>query len=50
MVIKMPRFSFFGNVCSRTNTIPLQENKAGIVFGKVAFNPAVYKYGTFLMN
>ena len=37
---QMPRLVFW-NVCSRTNTIPLQENKAGIVLVS-GFNPAVY--------
>lgn len=36
----MPRLIFW-NVCSRTNTIPLRENKAGVVLVS-GFNPAVY--------
>lgn len=37
---KMPRLIFW-NVCSRTNTIPLQENEAGVALVS-GFNPAVY--------
>lgn len=37
---KMPRLVFW-NVCARTNTIPLQENEAGVVLVS-GFNPAVY--------
>lgn len=36
----LPRLIFW-NVCSRTNTIPLQENEAGVVLVS-GFNPAVY--------
>lgn len=37
---KMPRLIFW-NICSRTNTIPLQENEAGVALVS-GFNPAVY--------
>ena len=37
---KMPRLIFW-NVCSRTNTVPLQENEAGVALVS-GFNPAVY--------
>jgi hypothetical protein len=37
---KMPRLIFW-NVCSRTNTIPLQENEAGVALVS-GFNPIVY--------
>ena len=37
---KMPRLIFW-NVCSRTNSIPLQENEAGVTLVS-GFNPAVY--------
>ncbi|MDD7334638.1 MAG: DUF2828 family protein [Lachnospiraceae bacterium] len=37
---KMPRLIFW-NVCSTTNTIPLQENEAGVALVS-GFNPAVY--------
>lgn len=37
---KMPRLVFW-NVCSRTNTIPLQENEEGVILVS-GFNPAVY--------
>ena len=36
----LPRLIFW-NVCSRTNTIPLQENEAGVALVS-GFNPAVY--------
>ena len=36
----MPRLIFW-NVCSRTNTVPLQENEAGVALVS-GFNPAVY--------
>jgi hypothetical protein len=36
----MPRLIFW-NVCSRTNTIPLQENEAGVALVS-GFNPTVY--------
>ena len=36
----LPRL-IFCNVCSRTNTIPLQENEAGVVLVS-GFNPTVY--------
>lgn len=36
----MPRLIFW-NVCSRTNTIPLKENKSGVALVS-GFNPAVY--------
>lgn len=38
---KMPRLIFW-NVCSRTNTIPLQENEMGVTLVS-GFNPAVYQ-------
>lgn len=37
---QMPRLIFW-NVCSRTNTIPLQENEAGVALVS-GFSPAVY--------
>lgn len=37
---KMPRLVFW-NVCSRTNTVPLQENEMGVALVS-GFNPAVY--------
>ena len=37
---KMPRLIFW-NICSRTNTIPLQENDAGVALVS-GFNPTVY--------
>lgn len=37
----MPRLIFW-NVCSRTNTIPIQQNEAGVVLVS-GFNPAVYQ-------
>lgn len=37
---KMPRLVFW-NVCSRTNTIPIQENESGVALVS-GFNPAVY--------
>ncbi len=36
----LPRLIFW-NVCSRTNTIPLKENEAGVALVS-GFNPAVY--------
>lgn len=36
----MPRLIFW-NVCSRTNTVPLQENEAGVALVS-GFNPAIY--------
>ena len=38
---QMPRLVFW-NVCSRSNTIPLQENKSGVVLVS-GFSPAVYQ-------
>ena len=37
---EMPRLVFW-NVCSRTNTIPIQQSRAGVALVS-GFNPAVY--------
>lgn len=41
----MPRLIFW-NVCSRTNTVPFQENEAGVALVS-SFNPAVYNMVLF---
>ena len=37
----MPRLVFW-NICSRTNTVPLQQNEAGVALIS-GFSPAVYQ-------
>lgn len=38
---QMPRLVFW-NICSRTNTVPLQQNEAGVALIS-GFSPAVYQ-------